>query len=82
MIALIRLLLTIALVYYALKFIGKLLFPFVMKKMSDNMDHRFQQNQQKPNRPEGEVTVENKKTTSSKFSKEDGEYVDYEEIKD
>lgn len=74
----------IVLVYYALKFIGRLMAPFLVKKMADKMKSKFQNQQQNqnPTKPEGEVTVEGEKSKESKFSKGDGEYVDYEEIKD
>jgi len=77
----------IVLVYYAIKFIGRLLAPFLIKKMANKMSDKFQQGFQQANqhqeseKPEGDVTVEGKQN-KSKFSSQEGEYVDYEEVKD
>lgn len=74
----------IILVFYAIKFIGRLAAPFLVKKMADKMNEKFQGQQQKqePTKPEGEVTVDKQPTKESKFSKNEGEYVDFEDIKD
>ena len=77
----------IVLIYYALKFIGRLAAPFLVKKMADKMNQNFQNRQsqyqqQEQSKPEGEVTVESKQSKESKFSKTEGEYVDFEELKD
>jgi CBS domain containing-hemolysin-like protein len=87
--ALLRFIAIAVLIYYAIKFIGRLLAPFIMKKMADKMNDRFQQNfnnqqqyQQQQNKKEGEVTVEGQARKKSKFSKDEGEYVDYEDIKE
>ncbi len=74
----------IILIYYGFKFLARLLAPFLIKKITDKMGSQFQnQSQQKEStKPEGEVTIEKKQSTKSKFSKNDGEYIDYEEIKD
>ena len=77
----------IVLVYYALKFIGRLAAPFLVKKMADKMSQNFQnrqsqQQKQEQEKPEGEVTVEGKQTKEAKFSKSEGEYVDFEDVKD
>ena len=76
----------IVLIYYAIKFIGRLLAPFLVKKMAEKMNSKFQQNfqQQDDNqtKTEGEVTVEGSKKKTSKFSDKEGEYVDFENIDD
>jgi len=76
----------IVIIYYVFKFLMRLLAPFLMKKMADKMGSQFQQNQQGRQRqesePEGKVTVEGQSHRSTKFSDGEGEYVDYEEIKD
>lgn len=42
---------------------------------------RFQQYQNtKPNKKEGEVTLETKKSSSTSTSKDVGDYVDFEEV--
>jgi len=84
---LLRTIAIIVLIYYGVKFIGRLLAPFLLKKMADKMNNQFQQGtrqnqqQEKAKKEEGEVTVEGKRH-HPKFSDKDGEYVDYEEIKD
>ncbi len=49
-----------------------------MDKISRNIYNANQQNQPPP--PEGEVRIK-KKETKSKISGDEGEYVDYEEVK-
>jgi len=76
----------IVVIYYAFKFLMRLLAPFLMKKMADKIGSQFHQNQQGrqkyESKPEGEVTVEDRTQKASKISDSEGEYVDYEEIKD
>ena len=77
----------IVLVYYGIKFIGRLFAPFLLKKMANKMNNQFQQGtrqnqqQEQAKKEEGEVTVEGQQH-KTKFSKKDGEYVDFEEVKD
>jgi hypothetical protein len=71
----------IVLVYYGLKFVGRLLFPIVVKKAVNNMQARQTQYQrQQQNKPEGEVTIEKDRAQQNRNSKAEGEYVDFEEI--
>jgi hypothetical protein len=65
-----------------LRLIARLAVPYVVKKSQDNLRRQAENyyRQQQPQRPEGEVRVETKANTNSKFN--DGEYVDYVEIKD
>ena len=76
----------IVIIYYVFKYVMRLLAPFLMKKMADKMADKmggqFHNQYQEPQKQEGEVTVEGKKNKNSKFSDSEGEYVDYEEIKD
>lgn len=73
----------VILVYVGIRFIGRFLLPLflgiLIKRASDNSNAgRYWQNR---NSQEGEVKLKGKKT-ESRFSKDEGEYVDYEEIKD
>ena len=69
----------IVIIYYGLKFLGRLLFPIVVKKAVNNMQARQTQYQRDQKR-EGEVTIEkDKKRTTSNYNSE-GEYVDFEEV--
>jgi len=71
----------IVVVYFALKFIGRLLFPIVVKKAVNNMQERQSQYQrQYQQKQEGEVTVEKKQGRNGRVNNSEGEYVDFEEI--
>jgi hypothetical protein len=71
----------IVIIYYALKFIGRLLFPIVVKKAVNNMQERQTQYQrQQQYKPEGEVTIEKDRKDRPRTRNTEGEYVDFEEI--
>ena len=71
----------IVIIYYALKFIGRLLFPIVVKKAVNNMQERQTQYQrQQQYKPEGEVTIEKDRKDQTRTRNTEGEYVDFEEI--
>lgn len=72
----------IVLIYYALKFLGRLLFPIVVKKAVNNMQERQTQYQRQyqQQKPEGQVTVEKNQKQQSRENNTEGEYVDFEEI--
>jgi len=72
--------------YYLFKFIGRLVLPYVMKKGFEKMQQ--QQNgagsfQEKARQEEGKVTIKRnaQKKNSETVSTNDGEYIDYEEVK-
>jgi len=69
----------IVIAYYVLKFVGRLLFPVVVKKAVNNMQAR-QSAYQREQKREGEVTVENKQPKGNHTDNIQGEYVDFEEI--
>lgn len=69
----------IVIAYYVLKFVGRLLFPVVVKKAVNNMQAR-QSAYQREQKREGEVTVENKQPKENHTDNIQGEYVDFEEI--
>ena len=79
---LIKTILIIMIVYYALKFIARLAFPALIKKYMQNMEEKFR-NQQGHNQQKdiniGETVID-KKTSTSTSNKDVGEYVDYEEV--
>jgi hypothetical protein len=71
----------IVVIYFGLKFIGRLLFPIVVKKAVNNMQARQSQYQrQQQNKQEGEVTVEKNRRDQSRTRNTEGEYVDFEEV--
>jgi hypothetical protein len=65
------------LIYYILKFVGKIFLPILFGKVSQNQKDQPKFKQRK----QGDVTIfyEDKKSSNSKGA---GEYVDYEEVKD
>jgi len=73
-----RTLLVLLIVYYIFKIMGKLFFASVVNHAKSNI----RQNQQQANRKkEGDVTIiNNNKTSSSKYDRNEGEYVDFEEV--
>jgi len=79
----------IFLTYLFLKYLGRILAPFLLKRFATKMQDRFgqqfnhQNHNQKPHKEqEGNVTLE--KTKSSKKTKSDnlGDYVDFEEVEE
>ncbi len=84
-VTLFRTILILLLVYYAFKFLARLLAPYVMRKMAAKMQNQTEQyyNHQTRNTTvkEGETVID-KKPYSKKPSNNDdaGEYVDFEEI--
>jgi len=68
----------LVLVYYVLKFAGRLLFPIIVKKAVNNMQAR--QSTYAQRKEEGEVTIEKKSGQQSRPSNTQGEYVDFEEV--
>jgi len=71
----------IVVIYFALKFVGRLLFPIVVKKAVNNMQARQSQYQrQQQNKQEGEVTIEKNRRDQSRRNNTEGEYVDFEEV--
>jgi hypothetical protein len=73
-----RTLLLIVIFYYLLRFIVKLLAPVLGYQRADRNEQR--QNRRDERRTEGDVRVENIKSPKSNYSKDEGEYVDFEEI--
>ena len=72
----------IVLIYYLIKFIGRLLAPFAIKKISERMQQNFHQKEEE-SKPEGEITVENRnQKQETVIDNDEGEYVSFEEIKD
>ncbi|MEI8113054.1 MAG: DUF4834 domain-containing protein [Bacteroidia bacterium] len=69
----------IVIIYYGLKFVGRLLFPLVVKKAVNNMQNRQTQYQRDQKR-EGEVTIEKDRQQQKSRRHTEGEYVDFEEV--
>ncbi len=70
----------IVIIYFILKFVGRLLFPIVVKKAVNNMQERQSQYYRQQQKPEGEVTIEKDRKDQTRTRNTEGEYVDFEEI--
>lgn len=72
------------LIFYGFRFLRLYVFPKLIQRWLRNFaGEQFQFNQQEPNKKEGEVTItKSVKKNSSDRTLNDGEYVDFEEIKD
>ena len=75
--------------YYVIKFLARLFFPIVLRKVVSKAEESFRQqyqsNQQNPNfnqnrQSRDEIVVDTAKSNNPKSTKKVGEYVDYEEI--
>ena len=67
--AFLRIVLIFFLIFLAVRLLGRILFPDPSKKKSTGPS-------------EGDVTVENKDKDGKRIKKDEGEYIDYEEIDD
>ena len=81
--------LIILLVYFALKFIIKLTWPYFVKYMTKKAGEKFAKSfGQNPfentasKEKEGDVTIERPATNTRKTNNSVGEYVDFEEVKE
>ena len=76
----------IIIIYYVIKFFSRYIAPIFLKKVINNAQKKYQEQQNtRQNTTDGKVgeTVIAKKPTKPKESNKDvGEYVDYEEVKD
>ena len=73
-----KFLLIFFIVIYVLGYVGKWFFANWIKKMSNQQMHQNEYN----NKKEGEVTIDVKSTKGEKKFKDDGDYIDYEEVGD
>lgn len=77
MLYLLRFFAIVFLVLFLIGIVARLLFRQAFKRMSQ----KYGQHGSKPPRPEGEVSVKQTSAKSKKVSKDVGEYVEYEEVK-
>ncbi|MCK5028727.1 MAG: DUF4834 family protein [Bacteroidales bacterium] len=77
--ALVRFLLILFIIYFVIRIFTRYVFRSYVK----NMQHNFENQQNKNNnKKEGDVTVNTKPKTGKKIDKDEGDYVDFEEIKE
>jgi len=78
----IKTLVIILVIYYGIRLFTRYVLPLLIDKGMKNMQqkmHDQQREKQRSNRPEGDVTIENKKSQQKK-DRGEGEYVDFEEV--
>jgi len=86
MLSFLQTLLIIILVYFAIKFLFRLLFPYflryIAKKATQKMEKSFYGSHANPSEKakEGKITIDHLSKNKNKTKKPVGEYVDYEEI--
>jgi len=82
---LIRTILILILIWYAVKILSRLFAPVLMRFVAKKAEERFgqqfnQQQKQPPQQKEGEITIDKAPKQNKTSNKDVGEYVDYEEI--
>ena len=85
MAGLIKFLIWFFLISYILKFLGRFVFPILLKRYINKKQSQFNQqfNQQdSPIEKEGKVSVKTKPKKSKTDTNDMGEYVDFEEVDD
>lgn len=82
-VSLVRTIVIIAIVYYAIKIFARLVLPSMVQKGVKNMQQKMYdqyRNQQSDFRKEGEVTIEKNRGSKLNTDPGKGEYVDFEEV--
>ena len=78
-----RTLFIIAIIYFGIRLFTRYILPMLVDKGIKNMQQKMndqQRHNRHPSRPEGEVTIEQKRTDRQNEEKNQGEYVDFEEV--
>lgn len=78
-----RTLFIIVVVYFVIKYVVRWLFPFIFQQGMKNMQQKMEEqlrDQQRKYRREGDVTIENNTKNKSGIHRDEGEYVDFEEV--
>ena len=87
MVGLIKTIAILVLVYYAFKFFSRYIAPFFLKKVIDNVEKKYKEQQQQNQRQDenvkvGETVIDKKPSKIKESNKDVGDYVDYEELND
>lgn len=77
---LLKTLLWIFIIYYALKFLARLFLPVLAKKVVEKASEQFQQQNQQYQKQQQNTSQTNIKSDKPKETNKVGEYIDYEEI--
>ena len=79
-----RTILIIAIIYYGIRLISKYVLPLLVEKgiknMQEKMQDQYRQQNQRPSKQKGEVTIEHNQTSPRNNETDKGEYVDFEEV--
>lgn len=82
----VRTILIFVIIYYAVKIIGRYVFPLVVKRFVGKFEQKIkdQQEQYSPesDKKVGETTIDKTSVKNTKESNKVGEYVDFEEMDD
>ena len=79
----IRSLFVFSIYYFYNRIISRYILPMLVDKGVKNMQQKMyeqQQQNQRSNRHEGEVTIEKNRQQNKKFNQDEGEYIDFEEV--
>ena len=68
-------------IYFIFKIVVRVIFPYVLKSYVEKKQREMFDQQQPPQKKEGEVTIEYAPEKKKKGDNDEGEYVNYEEIK-
>ncbi|REE82217.1 hypothetical protein BX611_1763 [Lutibacter oceani] len=83
---LLRTIAILVIIYYAFKFFSRYIAPIFLKKVINNVEKKYKEQQQ--NKYEetagkvGETVIAKKPVEPKESNKDVGDYVDYEEVKD
>jgi hypothetical protein len=79
-----RTLLIIFVIYYGYRLFTRYILPILIdkgvKNIQQKMQDQYRQQNQKPSRPEGEVTIESNRANLRNTERDNGDYVDFEEV--
>lgn len=77
--ALIRFLLILFIIFFVIRIFSR----FVLRRYVKNMRNQYENQQNQYNKKhEGDVTINTKPEMDKKIDKDEGDYIDYEEIKE
>ena len=75
-----RALLLILIIFYSIRFVTRLLLPFLFRTMVKRASKNMRPNE--PKKRDGEVSINNTTSQKKRSNSSVGEYVDYEELDD
>jgi uncharacterized membrane protein (DUF106 family) len=78
-----RTLIIIAIIYYAIRLFTRYVLPLILENKIKDMQQKMQEQQRKQQRSgkrDGDVTIEYDQKRNNIRNRDDGEYVDFEEV--